>query len=501
MNTTSAISLQAIIAARRSRFNPLRHVTPDKLARWIEDFEAGRLYDLALLLDALERRDDTLKTVKPKTTKAVARCNYDIVIMEGEENNPRAQEHKETLVRFYSRLVATSALCRNQRGGVPLLIRQMMDSYGQLYSCHEIVWKPRADFISAEMIHVPLWFFEASTGRLRFVTQPGSIEGADMPDGEWLVTVGEGVGPACAVAWQYKHLALSDWLLYCERCGIPGIFARTAAKKDSPEWLDLVKAVEEFVAGWYGVGDKETDLDKIDLSATGTLPHPLLVERMDRAIAALWRGADLSTMSRGQGEGSGASVQGEETNLLDADNCALISETLNEQLDRYAILHNLGDETPLAYFRLTPPQQDTVERDIQIDEHLVKHGARLSMSDALSRYGRSEADPADRAMTAPTPVPAMPFHNANPDPVAAAVAATLAARDELINTVLDYLQAFADDGALSDAQLLDASEAVLRAMPELLTADHLLKPAQALNTLLTQALAEVGVTQTQENQP
>ena len=41
---------------------------------------------------------------------------------------------------------------------------------------------------------------------------------------------------------------------------------------------------------------------------------PALVERMDRAIAALYRGADLSSISKG--EGMGVSLHGEESDML-----------------------------------------------------------------------------------------------------------------------------------------------------------------------------------------
>ena len=61
------------------------------------------------------------------------------------------------------------------RGGFRLLVEQMMGAQGDRYACHEIVWQPTIDAITgeprltAEFNFVPPWFFEATTGRLRFI--------------------------------------------------------------------------------------------------------------------------------------------------------------------------------------------------------------------------------------------------------------------------------------------------------------------------------------------
>ena len=114
------------------------------------------------------------------------------------------------------------------------------------------------------------------------------------------------------------------------------------------------------------------------------------------AIAALWRGADLSTLSAGTGEGSGASLQGDEADLIEQDACAEISETLHATLDRLIVDLLQGPGVPLlATFELTPQSRPDVTREIAIDTHLVSMGAHLSLRDALARYGRTEADPTD----------------------------------------------------------------------------------------------------------
>ena len=76
--------------------------------------------------------------------------------------------------------------------------------------------------------------------------------------GEWMVTVGDGVGIAAAVAAMSKHLSLQDWLLYSERCGQPGLHARTSAAKGSEAWNALVQSVCNFGQEWALVTDPDT---------------------------------------------------------------------------------------------------------------------------------------------------------------------------------------------------------------------------------------------------
>jgi hypothetical protein len=117
-------------------------------------------------------------------------------------------------------------------------------------------------------------------------------------------------------------------------------------------------------------------------------------ERMDRVMIALWRGADLGTLSRNQGYG--ASLQGEESRILEVDDAKLISETLNNTLDRQVIKILFGQTTePLAYINILVSPQDYTTQDLAIDQFLTEHGVPLSQARALQRYNRPPAEPSE----------------------------------------------------------------------------------------------------------
>ena len=236
-----------------------------------------------------------------KMRAAAARCDYQVMIREGFESDPRAQRHAGILKRFWSGISCTSAFKSNERGSFRLLKKQMMDGQSYGFAVHEIVWTPRADGeISAEFIQVPLWHFENRTGRLRFLERTTDYAGSEMKPGEWLVTTGDAVGIAAAICACAKHMSFQDWLLFSERCGIPMVHAKTGAAFKSEAWNNLSAAVRNIGRDFRILTDNDTTISPVSFANSGTLPYPPLVEWADRAIAALYRGADLSTRTAEQ---------------------------------------------------------------------------------------------------------------------------------------------------------------------------------------------------------
>lgn len=407
MNRTGTIPRTLVQTQIQSRFNPLKNLTADQLTNYLDEFRTGNLRNLALVMDGIEERDDTLASVVPKAKAAVARHSWEIltVATKGAAQVAEALRQKQALETFYNNLRATSALDADELGSVSLLIRQMMDAKGKRYAVHNLVWERKPDGYGVTAHFAPLWFFENTTGRLRFIRQSFGYTGEDMEPGAWLVTKGAGVMIACTVAWMYKHLPLRDWLIYCSRHGMPGIEGVTDAQPDSTEWNALVTAVEDAASNFKWVRNRSNEIKIIDFAAHTTLPYQPLVERMDRAMAALWRGADLSTMSAGEGEGSGASLQSGEADIIEADDCAWISDTLNLKLDRLLLDYTFGEDAPsLAYFKLLVPERKDTAGDLSVDEFALRAGHPISQAQFAERYNRPMPKEDDQELLAlPSP--------------------------------------------------------------------------------------------------
>ncbi len=425
---SAASSSEAVKNAAESRFATLRNLDPSRLTLYIESYEDGNFAHLPPILRKMEERDNTWKIAALKTRKAVSSRPWRCEPLSGYESDPAAKDQADVLTKFYSRLTMSDIRTRNIKHQMRKLIESAMRSYNDGWSVHELIYTVRPDGnLSAEAVAVPLHLFRIDGGR--FCLDVGGTL-TELDQGGWLTVQGDGVGVACAVAKMFKTISLADWLVYSGRCGHPGIHAKTSAQKGTQQWSDFKAAVAKFGKEWSAVTGLNDVIEKVDLSVSGQLPYPAMVELMDRAIAALQRGADLSTMSAGSGSGDGASLQGGESDLIMADNCAMITDAFRSQIDATVLAWHYGPDAEVkAGFSIETPQPDTVDRDIKIDTHLSAHGVKLSRKDALKRYQRTEADPADPSdvplMAPATPIlPSNPVELANeadpntPDPVA-----------------------------------------------------------------------------------
>ena len=359
-------------SASRARFNPIRNLRPETLSQALEAFESGRLSAAARMFEAMLKRDDMLCGLNLKRKKSVSRLESEIVLL---EDSPRAMEHRDALKNFYGSVQAGSFCDGNLRGGLRTLISQMMDCVAFKYSIHKINFYPKDGGVGAEFTQYPLWLFENTAGRLRileneFQTSPGR----ELDENQWLFTCGDGLMFASSIAYMFKQLPLKDWLIYCERNGMPGIKAKTDAFPGTPEWEAACDAVRDFGAEFHAVLSEGTNIDAIDVSTSGELPYPALIERVDRMLTALWRGSDLSTLSGSNRVG--ASVQWYEETLIEEDDASNISDTLNRQVDAQVIKMALGDETPLAKFRLKLPDYEPHKFELEIIERLTALGLK-----------------------------------------------------------------------------------------------------------------------------
>lgn len=340
MKTATRLPARTLTASARARFNPVRTLTPETLGRLLEGFHAGELRATALAWEAIEQRDDVLKAVASKRKKAPGRFGWEI---EQLDNSDEAKAHADALDYFYRHLTAAHAVDGNEIGGFSLLTRQMMDAVGKRYAVHEVIWQPQPDgHLTARLAFVPLWFFENRTGRLRFLATEGARDGVELEPGGWLLSTGEGLMEASSIAYLYKHLPLRDWLVYCERNGMPGVRGVTDALPGSAEWEAALEAVRDFGAEFHALMSRGTDIEPIDLSSRSALPYPGLVERMDTALVTLWRGTSMGTFTE---RGAGVTLQLREAKLIERDDAEHLSGLLQTQLDRWVLRYQFGHDT------------------------------------------------------------------------------------------------------------------------------------------------------------
>lgn len=395
------INSGAVYQYKLARWQPISVLNPEVLTSQLTEWNVGTMRRFSLTMDAVENRDLIVKGATGKLKMALARRNYEIVKVEGADPD-EADAHSDALKYFYNNLTATSAVDRNIRGGFSRLVQLIMDAALKRYAPFEIIWEPRGEMLTATFVHVPLWFFENRTGILRFAGN-FSWDGVPLREGKWMVACGEGIMESIVVAWMYKTLALRDWLIYSERNGMPAPIAKTPHAKGTPAWNALSDALQNIGVDSTVIIGLQDEIEKLDFGAAGALPYPILVQYCDRAICSIARGADLGTLSSGQEtEGTGASLQGDESDLIEQHYGQMVSETLNHYVDPFILKWHFGEDVvPCAYTRLDIPKKKDINAELMVDDKLVTWGVELGVENALERYGRVEAGPGDRILQNP----------------------------------------------------------------------------------------------------
>lgn len=485
----SKVTYERVRKSIEYRFNPLPSLTPATLTQAHAMFKRGDLRQAALLWDEIEDTDDICKSVANKRKRSAARHGYEIITTADPDKDPVARRHMEVLEYFYDNLICYNALEQNIRGGTPMLLRNMMDAVGKRYSVHELIWDPRGGGLTAAFKFIPLWFFENRTGMLRYLPGDYDTQGTPMKPGEWLVHAGDGVMRACATAYMFKHFPLQDWLILSERFGMNAVKGTSPGKPGDDSWEAVSDAVDSLSGGDSVVLGEDADIEVIRLvQSEGEIPFPKLIERMDRAITVLWRGADLGTLSAA--DHAGASVQEDETQALEENDTADLTDTLNEQVDRYVIKFALGDATPRAWVRIKPGQNEDLKLDLDIDKGLNDMGYTESLEARQKRYNRPELE--IKAGTAPAPAPE---EVPNEDPQTAIDAVAAKARGAIAEAVSLDLQPAVDRlthilETVPDAGLVEALRTFRAEELPAIAAEVLQFPqsAEAIEALLQDAI-------------
>lgn len=387
--------IERVTQSIRTRWNPIREATPARLGSEVDSLFYGRL-TIARFWEAMQESDDMLRPVDGKRKDAVEGMEWQILLDDDAvkpENQELAKEQKEVLAKFYCHLTVTHILKQDQQGGVGLLARNILDARAKGWAVHEWIWQPRAvqgEYTTATFRFCPLYWFENTTGKLRFLESDTNLYGVDMPPGEWLVAASDNYMRALTAAWLMKQDLLRAWIRFCERFGMPVPHAKTGAQKDSETWETLVEAVQAYNEGTGLVTSEDATIELLEAKNIGTNnPFLPLLERIDRMIAVVVMGSDLSTISAGSGQGQGASLQDKEDSKREKADASFVSETLNRHVDRAVLKYYFGEDVPvLARFALIPPRRIDSQMELAVDQFAVTNGVPIGADDFRSRYGR-----------------------------------------------------------------------------------------------------------------
>jgi hypothetical protein len=85
----------------------------------------------------------------------------------------------------------------------------------------------------------------------------------------------------------------------------------------------------------------------------------------------------------------GASLQADERLILETDDAATISETLNAQVDCHVLGHLFPGAPVRAYVRLRTSPQRSILQELEICERLARMGLPIPLKDLRERFAIS----------------------------------------------------------------------------------------------------------------
>ncbi len=417
------------------RFNPLSTLSALTLSAALDAFATGLPSQAARIWTEICRREETLASVKSKREESVALRDWTVVPL---DNSPAAKDQAAALSNFYRSFRAGHSLNRHEVGGFPLLVTQMMEAVAFRYAIHHLIWKPDAvrqwtlpsgksvPTLNCQAEYVPLEYFEARTGELRFLGSNQGITGETLDPGAWMVTTGPGLMIAGSILYWYKRLATHDLVNFSEKFGTPGLIIHTTDAQNSPGGQMALQLARSLAGNYRGVqyGAQENKVEIVWPSGgtgSGNLPMTGIIQDVSRQMAILFLGADLSTMSRG-GDGVGASIQGEEQEKRLRADCARITETLNATLDPIVLRWYFGDQAPvLAKVVIEAPVNEDKKALWNLVSGMVGLGAKVPVADIAKRLN-VPVDPDGPEFFVPAAAPAAPISDTGGDAAASNVA-------------------------------------------------------------------------------
>lgn len=398
----------------RLRYNPLRNLTPQKITAAMDAFDCGYLSEAARIYDAIRRRDGVVQACVQKRKRATSRLEWTIVEMGNDE--AASKEHAAFLEDFYNNIKVTSAADANKRGSMSMLIDNILSALENKYAVSEIIWDTsRAPNLSAEVRHVPLWFFENTQGYLRFKRNSTDTEGVELEPNGWMVSVSDSpLMEATAVCYIIKRFAQGDWAVCSQRFGMPTPVYNANADRGTPEFESAVESIAGLMNG-YGMVCARGEVFDLKLPNGTSEPFKTLSEAMDRYIALIWRGSDLSTLSAA--DAAGASLQAEESEILEDADCALVEETLAHYLTLPALEWKFGKGVkPAAYLQLTRKNRKDKLNQISVYKGAAELGCPVAKRDVYEALELREPEAGEDIVELQqlSPTPQVSFTNAKP---------------------------------------------------------------------------------------
>ncbi|MCW5657437.1 MAG: DUF935 domain-containing protein [Burkholderiaceae bacterium] len=339
---------------REFELHPARGLTPERLARILQDAEVGSLTDQLDLADDMEERDAHLYAELSKRRGAITGLDWQL-----EEPEGASAAEKDWTARIKEWLGAIDAHANGVAGGLGLVLATMTDAMLKGFAPQEMVWAPQEGVLLPRITAQPQRWFTVSADRRRFLLRSATrssvsagtaVSGEELKPLSWLLHVHPARNGYVArmsllrvLVWPYlfKNYSTRDLAEFLEIYGLPLRVGKYPSGASDTEKRALLAAVTQIGHNAAGIIPQSMALE-FEAAAAGTdVPFATMMRYMDAAESKAILGQTLTASEGEHGTQALGNVHNEvRMDIRNAD-ARLIEETLHRQLIQPLALLNI----------------------------------------------------------------------------------------------------------------------------------------------------------------
>lgn len=278
-------------------------LTPARLARVLQEADAGNLIEQHRLFSDMEERDGHIRAEMDKRKGAVVGLSWDIVA-------PPGANADEIAATDWVREALQDAV-----DPIEDMLLATMEGVGHGFAPVELEWRKEGAVLLPAFHPRPQEWFRLNQARTEIRLQDCSIDGAPlMPFGWVMHTHGKAksgymgrMGLYRTLVWPflYKSYALGDFAEFLETYGLPIIVGKYFSGATADEKASLMRAVTALGHDARAIMPKEMELDvqKV-VGGSGDSAHLAMMDWADKSISKSVLGQTLSADTAKNGGGS-----------------------------------------------------------------------------------------------------------------------------------------------------------------------------------------------------
>ena len=395
------------VNAWRDQLNPLRGITIQKVAQYLEAGDRGEYADLQWLYRMVEKRDAVTRALIQRRSSALGKLNWDI-----KQNLEKdSSESSKALADDQARVLRATY---NRIGNLNQAIEFIELAEFRGYSHLEKHFDLRGDIIKLNPVDQWFWTRQGIYGDWLYDAKANASRSQGVPIDTNRFVIYEPKAPINeigVIAFMRKNLSQKDWDAFCEVYGIPATFIimppDVPAEKES-EYQDMAEAT---IGNMRGTLPNGADVKNPDAGASNH-PFPAHIKYQDEQLVLAGTSGKLTMLSEATGIGGGASDVHQDTfDEVAQSDAAKISETLQRQIDHQVLAVEFPGLPILAYFALAAEDIEDVTALVNNVVALNAAGHRMDTEELAERTGYKLTSV---PVTAPTP--GAPLFNRADDP-------------------------------------------------------------------------------------